>query len=411
VTSPDLHEVGSFGTATPSPDSNVEAETTSWRGVASLSVTVFALVVSEFLPASLLTRIAADLGVSVGAAGQSVAITAIVAAIAGLTIPVLLPRLDRRHLLIALAALAVVSNLLVAVAPSYAVLLVARVLLGVAIGGFWSLAISVTARMVPPTKLGLGLTVVNIGVSLATVAAIPLGTLLGESLGWRWVFALTAGVALVAIVVQVAALPSVRSDHATGFRPLLSTLRSRLICLGLFSMALMGAGHFAGFTYIRPAATEVGGMGPDQLAALLLVYGVGIVIGNLVSGPLADWQMRVAVLLFPALLGASMIVFVLAGASSVVLFVVAGLWGVGFGALPTAISTWLARAEPTRLESVGGLQTAVFQVAVALGAFIGGLLVDGAGVQTALLAGGAASLVGALIMVATKPRAPLVDRS
>jgi predicted MFS family arabinose efflux permease len=410
VTSSDLDEVGPPGTSDV-PDTGVDKGSTSWRGVASLSVTVFALVVSEFLPASLLTRIAADLGVSVGAAGQSVAITAIVAAIAGLTIPVLLPRLDRRHLLITLAALAVVSNLLVAVAPSYTVLLVARVLLGVAIGGFWSLAISVTARLVPPTKLGLGLTVVNIGVSLATVAAIPLGTLLGESLGWRWVFALAAGVALVAIVVQVVALPSVRSTHAAGFRPLLGTLRSRLICLGLFSMALMGAGHFAGFTYIRPAAAEVGGLTPDQLAALLLVYGVGIVVGNLVAGPLADRQMRLAVLLFPAVLGASMIVFVLAGTSTVVLFVVAGLWGVGFGALPTTISTWLARAEPTRLESVGGLQTAVFQVAVALGAFIGGLLVDGAGVQTALLAGGAASLVGALIMVAIKPPAPLVDRS
>jgi predicted MFS family arabinose efflux permease len=296
VTSSDLDEVGPPGTSDV-PDTGVDKGSTSWRGVASLSVTVFALVVSEFLPASLLTRIAADLGVSVGAAGQSVAITAIVAAIAGLTIPVLLPRLDRRHLLITLAALAVVSNLLVAVAPSYTVLLVARVLLGVAIGGFWSLAISVTARLVPPTKLGLGLTVVNIGVSLATVAAIPLGTLLGESLGWRWVFALAAGVALVAIVVQVVALPSVRSTHAAGFRPLLGTLRSRLICLGLFSMALMGAGHFAGFTYIRPAAAEVGGLTPDQLAALLLVYGVGIVVGNLVAGPLADRQMRLAVLL------------------------------------------------------------------------------------------------------------------
>jgi predicted MFS family arabinose efflux permease len=410
VTSPDLDEIAASDRPDSATGMGVDAGTISWRGVASLSVTVFALVISEFLPASLLTRMAVDLGVSVGVAGQSVALTAIVAAIAGLVIPVLLPRVDRRHLLITLAALAVVSNLLVAVAPSYAVLLVARVLLGVAIGGFWSLAISVTARMVPQAKLGLGLTVVNIGVSLATVAAIPLGTLLGESLGWRWVFALTAGVALIAIIVQVLTLPSVRSTRVTGFGPLLSTLRSRLICLGLFSMALMGAGHFAGFTYIRPAAAELGGLAPGQLAALLLVYGVGIVAGNLVAGPLADRQMRLAVLLFPAVLGAAMIVFTLAGSSSVVLFVVAGLWGVGFGALPTTISTWLARAEPTKLESVGGLQTAVFQVAVALGAFIGGLLVDGAGVQATLLAGGAASLVGALVMVSIKPP-PLPSRS
>ena len=168
-------------------------------------------------------------------------------------------------------------------------------------------------------------------------------------------------------------------------------------------MALMGAGHFAGFTYIRSAATEVGGLAPDQLAALLLVYGVGIVAGNLVAGPLADRRMRLAVLLFPAVLGAAMIVLVLGGGSTGVLFVAAWLWDVGFGALPTTISTWLARAEPTKLESVGGPQTAVFQVAVALGAFAGGLLVDGAGAQTALLAGGAARLIGAAVMISIKP--------
>ena len=87
-----------------------------------------------------------------------------------------------------------------------------------------------------------------------------------------------------------------------------------------------------------------------------------------------------------------------------VVFIAALLWGAGFGALPVVISTWLARADPERLESVGGLQTAVFQVAIALGAFIGGLLVDGAGVQTALIGGGAAAVVGSVLIVLVKPR-------
>jgi predicted MFS family arabinose efflux permease len=166
----------------------------------------------------------------------------------------------------------------------------------------------------------------------------------------------------------------------------------------------MGAGHFAGFTYIRPAATEIGGLRPDQLALLLLAYGVGIVAGNLVAGPLADRALRVAVFVFPLVLGAAMISFALLEGNAVLLFIAVVLWGAGFGALPTVIGTWLARAEPDKLESVGGLQTAVFQVAIALGAFIGGILVDGAGVQTALIVGGSAALLGSVVIVLVKPR-------
>jgi predicted MFS family arabinose efflux permease len=376
----------------------------SWAGVVSLSVGIFALVTAEFLPASLLSRIAGDLGVTEGVAGQSVAVTAIVAAVAGLTIPVVLGRVDRRHLMIALSVLAVLSNVLVALAPSYPVLLVARVLLGITIGGFWSLAISMTARLVPPSKLGLGLTIVNVGVSLATVAAVPAGTLLGELWGWRAVFSLAAAIGIIATVLQVVALPSIRSTASAGFRPLFQTLRSRLILLCLAAMALMGAGQFAGFTYIRPAATEIGGFAPEQLALLLLAYGVGIVGGNLVAGPLADRSLRLAAFVFPLVLGLAMIAFATLDAGAVLLFVAAVLWGAGFGALPTVIGTWLARAEPDRLESVGGLQTAVFQVAIAVGAFVGGLLVDGAGVQTALVVGGASALAGSVLIVLVAPR-------
>ncbi|GLK19061.1 MFS transporter [Herbiconiux flava] len=385
-------------------DTGTTPTPTSWLGVVSLGLGVFAIVMAEFLPASLLTRVAADLGVTEGVAGQSVSVTAIVAAIAGLTIPVLLPRVDRRYLMLGLSALAVVSDLLVAIAPSYSVLLIARVLLGISLGGFWALAISITARLVPADRLGRGLTVVNVGVSLATVAAIPLGTWLGELWGWRAVFVLAAVVGVIAVVVQLLVLPSVRSTGAPGFRPLLATLRSRFILLGLLATALIAAGHFTGFTYIRPAATDIGGLDPSQLSLLLVVYGIAVTAGNLVAGPLADKRMRVAVLLFPVLLGAAMITFALAGSTTPGLIAAVAVWGLGFGAVPTTLTTWMARAEPTRLESVGGLQSATFQVAIALGAIIGGLLVDGIGVQTALITGGVSAALGALLLVSLKPR-------
>lgn len=376
-----------------------------WLGVVSLSLGVFALVMAEFLPASLLTRVAADLGVSEGLAGQSVSVTAIVAAVAGLTIPVLLPRLDRRHLLLGLGVLAVASDLLVALAPSYPVLLLARVLLGIALGGFWALAIAVTARLVSERRLGRAMTVVQIGVSIATVAAIPLGTWLGELWGWRAVFLLAAGVGVAALALQWAVLPGIRpSGGAAGFGPLLATLRSRLIVGALVATGLIAGGHFAGFTYIRPAATEVGGFDASNLAVLLLVYGVAAFAGNLLAGPLVDLRPRIAVLVFPVLLGGALLLFAVSGGAPAVVFAAAGLWGLGFGGVPTSLMTWMARAEPTRLESVGGLQAASFQVAIATGAVVGGLLVDAVSVQAALVTGGVAAVAGGLLLSSLRLR-------
>ena len=397
---------GSSGSA-PSgsgPSRSSDRSAPSWAGVVSLGLGVFALVMGEFLPASLLSRIAGDLGVSEGLAGQSVSVTAIVAAVAGLTVPVLLPRLDRRRVMLGLTGLAIVSDLLVALAPGFGVLLVARVLLGIAIGGFWALAVSMTAQLVSPARLGRAMTVVNTGVSLATVAAIPLGTWLGELWGWRWVFGLAALVGVAAFATQALLLPPVAPTGAPGFRPLAATLRSPLIILGLVATALIAGGHFTGFTYIRPAAEAIGGFDPSGLAALLLVYGIAAFAGNLVAGPLADRRIGAAVLIFPVALGAAMLIFVTAGGSPAGAIAAVALWGVAFGAIPTTLMTWMARAEPERLESVGGLQVAAFQVAIAAGAVIGGVLTDGVGVAAALAAGGVAALAGGILLSALRRR-------
>ncbi|SDY49596.1 MFS transporter [Herbiconiux ginsengi] len=376
----------------------------SWTAVVSLALGVFALVMAEFLPASLLTRVAGNLGVSEGVAGQSVSVTAIVAAVAGLTVPALLPRLDRRRLLLALGVLAVLSDLLVALAPNYPVLLLARVLLGVALGAFWALAISVTAHLVPPSRLGRAMTVVQIGVSLATVAAIPLGTWLGEIWGWRSVFLLAAGVGIVALVFQWTVLPGIRPSGVPGLRSLFATVRSRLILVALLATALVAGGHFAAFTYIRPAATEVGGFDAAHLALLLLVYGLAAFAGNLLAGPLVDKRARAAVLVFPVLLGAALLLFAFSNGVPALVLAATALWGLGFGGVPTSLMTWMARAEPTRLESVGGLQAAAFQVAIATGAVVGGVLVDAVSVQATLVAGGLAAAAGGLLLASLRTR-------
>ncbi|MFL1378762.1 MFS transporter [Nocardiopsis protaetiae] len=375
---------------------------TSWAGVASLGLGIFALVMAEFLPASLLPRIAEDLGVTAGAAGQSVTVTAIAAGISGLLLPILLPRADRRRVLITLSGLAALSNLLVAVAPSLTVLLASRALLGVALGGFWALAIATAAQLVPVDRLGRAMTVINSGVALATIAAVPLGTWLGELWGWRQVFLLGAAAGVAALLLQAAVLPRVASGAANGLRALGSTLRSGVLLLGLVAILLIAGGHFTGFTYIRPAAEAVSGIGSAGLAALLLVYGIANVLGTALSGILADRALRASALLFPTALGLGMLAMLATGASPAGLFAAAALWGFGFGGIPTTVQTWGARTEPDRLEQVGGLMSTVFQIAIASGAVAGGLLVDGVTASAPLAAGGTAAVLGGLLLASLR---------
>jgi predicted MFS family arabinose efflux permease len=376
----------------------------SWAAVVSLGLGIFAIVMSEFLPASLLPLVADGLRVSVGEAGLAVSVTAFAGAIAALLISAVLPHADRRRVMLGLTVLAVVSDVLVAVAPSFAVLLIARLLLGVALGGFWAMATAMAAHLVHPDHVGRALTIINSGVALATVAAVPLGAWLGSLWGWRVVFLMGAAVALLALIVQAVTLPRVQPSPGSGLRALGSVLRSGTVLVGLLAVLLVFGGHFSGFTYIRPASQGLSGIDDGGFAILLLVFGIANFIGTSVSGPLADRAPRVGVLLFPAVLGIGMIAMFATGQSTVGLFVAALLWGLGFGGVPTTVLSWGARTEPARLEQIGGVIVTVCNIAIAIGASVGGLLVDGIATSSVLLVGGIASVAGAVVLTILSSR-------
>lgn len=369
-----------------------------WLGVVALAAGIFALVTAEFLPASVLSRIADDLRISEGLAGQAVTATAIAGMITAPTLAGLVRGLDRRVLLAGLLVLAVLSNVLVAIAPVYPLLLLSRVLLGIALAGFWSMSLAVTAHLVPSDRLGRAVTVTNMGVSLATVAAIPLGAFLGDVWGWRPVFGLAAVLAAVALVLVLAWLPSVPPTGSVGFRALVATARSRVMLVGLLAIGLLVSGHFAAFTYVRPAAELVPGVTAEGLALLLLVYGVASLVGNLIAGPLADRRLRLGVVAGPVLLGLATFWFSTVSSSFGLVLAAVALWGLAFGAIPTLVSTWVARVEPDRLESASGLVVMMFQLAIAAGAAVGGLLVDGLDVRATLAIGGLAAIAGGVVL-------------
>ncbi len=376
----------------------------AWAAVFSMTLGVFALVTAEFLPASLLTPMAATLGVSAGIAGQAVTVTAAMALLAALLVTGLTQGIDRRALMIVFSGMLIVSNALVMLAPSIGVLLLARVLLGLALGGFWSMATAITMRLVPPALVPRALSVLFSGVSVATIAAAPLGSTLGAWFGWRSAFLFAALIGVLALLFQIAALPSLPSAGTARLRTLLEVAVRPGVRIGMVCVVLVFGGHFALFTYVRPYLERMAGVGAGGLSLLLLVFGVGSFVGTFLAGLLLERTMRGTLVLVPVLIGASGLALAALHDALPAQAALVAVWGMAFGGLPVGWSTWLARAVPDQTESAGGLLVAAVQLAIAAGAAAGGLIFDRLGIAGVFVWSGAL-LLGAALLVGVRVRA------
>ncbi|MES1150496.1 MAG: MFS transporter [Dongia sp.] len=254
-----------------------------WTAVLSLAMGVFGLVTAEFLPASLLTPIAADLGVSAGAAGQAVTATALTGTFAGVFMPILTRHYDRRLVMWALTSLLVISGVVAAAATNLTTLLAARLLLGIGIGGFWSMMAAMAMRLVPGRLLPRALSIVFTGVSIATISAAPIGAYLGALYGWRTVFALSAAIGALTLLIQMVTLPKLPPQSKPNLRTLLELLRRPSVRLVVATILIAISGHFAGFTYVRPFLEQVPALKIEIISLALLAYGAGGFFGNLVG--------------------------------------------------------------------------------------------------------------------------------
>ncbi|AKJ30302.1 transporter [Caldimonas brevitalea] len=344
--------------------------------MASLALGVFALVTAEFLPASLLTAMATDLDVSAGAAGQAVTVTALVAAVAAPSIPLLTRRYDRKAVSLALTVLLVLSNALAAIAGSLPVLLLARVMLGIALGGFWSMAAALTMRLVPEGLFARAMSVILTGVSVATVCAAPVGAWMGELWGWRSAFVAAGAVSVLTLAAQLFTLPALPPRDNPDLRVLAELIARPGVRVALLAVLLVISGHFAGFTYIRPLMEDVTRLSVGAISAILLGYGIGGFFGNFAGGMIAERSERLAIVFGGVLIVGLAASLLLAGSSAVVTAVAVTLWGFAFGAFPVGFQTWIIRVAPDQAEGAGGLLVAAFQIAIASGAIGGGLLVD-----------------------------------
>ncbi|WP_393969791.1 MFS transporter [Kluyvera intermedia] len=380
----------------------------AWKAVWSLALGVFGLITAEFLPASLLTPMAQSLGISEGLAGQTVTATALVALVTGLLITSATKSIDRRWVLMFFTLLQIISSLLVAFAPSLHVLLAGRLLLGVAIGGFWAMSTATAIRLVPARDVPKALSIIFAGVSIATVVAAPLGSYLGSLIGWRNVFILCVVPGVLALLWQLWVLPSMRPENSGSLSTLLRVLRRPGMVGGLLATIFIFSGHFAFFTYLRPFLETVGQASVETVSLILLGFGVANFIGTSIAGHLLARNLRLTLALVPFAMGVLALLMVAFGHLALIDGLLVTLWGFAFGLVPVGWSTWLATTVSDEAESAGGLLVAAIQLAISAGAAGGGVVFDMNGASGVFTASGVLLVVAMGVVFAGVRVKPVV---
>jgi predicted MFS family arabinose efflux permease len=344
-----------------------------------MSLAAFVLVASEFMPVSLLTPIAADLQITEGQAGQGISVSGLFALFASLLIAAVAARVDRKPLLMSLTVLMIISGTVVACAPNYWVFMVGRALIGVAIGGFWSLSAATAMRLVPEDQITRAMAIVNGGNALATVIAAPLGSFLGSLIGWRGAFMCVIPVAVVASVCLLFSLPAMKSQSVSGTGNVLKLMKSLPVALGMLAVSVFFMGQFMLFTYLRPFLEAVTHVSVSMLSLMLLVLGLAGLAGTFLIEAFLKNGLHRTLIVIPILMAVIALALVSFGSSAATTTVLLGLWGLVATAAPVGWWTWLARTLPEAAEAGGGLMVAIIQLAIASGATVGGLVFDSSG--------------------------------
>ncbi|WP_233498940.1 MFS transporter [Pantoea graminicola] len=368
----------SDGTFSASP----QQQAAHWSGVWAMTLCVFTLIATEFMPVSLLSPLSQDLRISEGLAGQGIAISGALAVITSLSITRLAGHLDRRILLLALTLLLALSGLIVALASDYLTYMAGRALTGVVIGGFWSMSAAVAIRLVPAEQVSRALAIFNGGNALATVIAAPLSSYLGAVIGWRGAVFSLMPVALIALLWQAVALPSMPVDRAQPrSRSPLQLLRSPQVISGLTACGLLFMGQFTLFTYLRPFLETVTQVEVSTLSLVLLTLGVAGFAGTVIVGSVLQRGFYLTLTMIPLVMAGVAMLLILSGHHLWQVTPLLAIWGLVATAAPAGWWAWVARAFPDNAEAGGGLMVAIVQLSIAAGSMLGGLAFDHAGWQ------------------------------
>jgi predicted MFS family arabinose efflux permease len=362
-----------------------------------MSFCVAMLIAAEFMPVSLLTPIARDLAASDGMAGQAISISGLFAVLSSLLIVNLAGRFDRKPVLLSLTGLMLASLILTAQAPNFTILMIARSLLGVAIGGFWALATATVIRLVAAQSVASALGTMYMGNAVATAFAAPIGSYLGGLIGWRGVFWLLVPFVVLTLIWQWICLPSMPAQATATGSPL-ALLRRRNIRFATPAVMLSFAGAFAAFTYFRPFLENVTRLPLPQLSLALFALGLASFIGTAAASRLLKKHLYRLLALLPLALALITLLLLNIGALfwPTVLALVA--WGVIYSAIPVCWSAWISDGIHDQPESGGGLIVALIQLAILLGGSLGGALLDHLSIAATFMGAAVLLLLAALIV-------------
>ncbi|UUW90658.1 MFS transporter [Pimelobacter simplex] len=367
----------------------------------ALAIGGFGIGLTEFVIMGLLPEVADDFAVTETTAGYLISGYALSVAVGAIVLTLALTRVPRKTALLGLMVLFILGNLISALAPDYATMMSGRVVAALCHGAFFGIGSVVAAQLVAPERKASAIAFMFGGLTLANVLGVPLGTLLGQAAGWRSTFWAITVIGVLALVGIAALVPAARgAAPASSPRAELAAFRSPQVWLSITVTVLGYGGMFGGFTYIAFTLTEVSGFASGAVPLLLVLFGAGMVAGNVLGGRAADRDLVRTLLVVLAAL-----IVVLAGfaltASSPVLTVIALvlMGGVGFATVPGLQMRVMAYADraPTLAS---GANIAAFNVGNALGAWIGGLtLAAGLGYTSPLWAGAAITAAGLVVLV------------
>ncbi|WP_406315432.1 MFS transporter [Streptosporangium sp. NBC_01639] len=373
----------------------------------ALAVGAFAIGTTEFVIAGLLPEVAADFGVSIPVAGYLISGYALGVAAGAAPMTILGARMRRKHLLLALMGIFIAGNLLSALAPTYGVMMTGRIVASLTHGAFFGVGSILAADLVAPGRRASAIAFMFTGLTLANVLGVPMGTFVGQSLGWRSTFLAVAALGVVGLVGILALVPSRPRPAATHIGAELVVFRNPQVWLAIAMTVLGFGGVFASFTYIAPMMTEVTGFSDGAVSWLLVLFGVGLVIGNLLGGRLADRALMPSLYLLLGGLALVLAAFTFTsraqGPAMVTIFL---LGAFGFATVPPLQKRVLdnAATAPTLASAVN---IGAFNLGNALAAWLGGLVITAGLGYTAPNWVGALMAAGALLIALTSG---LLDR-
>jgi len=342
----------------------------------ALAISAFGIGTTEFVIMGLLPEVAADFGVSIPSAGLLISGYALGVVVGAPLLTALASRVPRKTVLVALMGLFIAGNVLSAIAPSYGLLMTGRIVAALSHGAFFGVGSVVAASLVAPAKQASAIAMMFTGLTVANVLGVPAGTALGQAFGWRSTFWVVSVLGVIGAIGILTLVPHQRPDPGTGLRGELAVFRRPQVWLALAMTALGFAGVFASFTYIAPMMTEVAGFSTGAVTWLLVLFGGGLFVGNLLGGKAADRKLMPSLYVILTALAVVLGVFVFTAHSQLPAAITIALFGAaGFATVPPLQARVMAKAEGApALASAANI--AAFNLGNAGGAWLGGQAIE-----------------------------------